>query len=202
MRVRQQSPRKKNFMSENNYHRYLNLPFELTKPSIVNSPSRDYPFHEELNDYEDPNIMPFLHNLGLKCNHVEVFYTPPNGGVLPIHTDLPQLDNRTKINLTWGPDDSTIRWWKIRDENDIITINGTHGDFSTEEHQNLMANEKDCDMVWEANTNRVSLCNVGQFHSTYNPGDFSRWTLCFHISKQDTFLPWDESLDYFADYLE
>ena len=201
-------------MTENNYHRYLDLPFELTKPAMADSSFPDHPKHENLDDYEDPNIMPFLHSLGLKCNHIEMFYTPPHGGELPIHTDLAALDDRTKINLTWAPDDSTIRWWKARDENDIINtgkmkaseaqeiIDAPEGEFSDAEHQNLIAHEKDCDMVWEANTNKVSLCNVGQLHSTYNPGDFGRWTLCFHISKQDTFLPWGEALDYFADYIE
>lgn len=201
--------------TENRYHRFLNLPFELTKPKLIEEVGTpDHPKHENFNEYEDPNIMPFLHSLGLKCNHVEMFYTPPSGGELPIHTDLPALDDRTKINLTWGPDNSTIRWWKARDENDIINtsamksadeqaeIDAAYEEFSEADHQNLIAYEKDCDMVWEANTNRVSLCNVGQLHSTYNPGDFGRWTLCFHISKGDTFLGWDEALVDFADYVE
>lgn len=199
---------------ENTYHRYLNLPFELTKPAIAYSGELEHPKHEVLDDYEDENIMPFLHSLGLKCNHIEVFYTPPHGGELPIHTDLPALDDRTKINLTWAPDDSTIRWWKARDENDIINtgkmnasgaqeiIDAQYDEFSEAEHQNLIAYEKDCDMVWEANTNRVSLCNVGQLHSTYNPGDFGRWTLCFHISKGPTFLPWADALVEFEEYIE
>lgn len=193
----------------NIYHQYINLPFNLTKPEIAKSGYPDYPKHAVLTDYEDPNIEPFLDSLGLKCNHTEVFYTPPNGGKIPLHTDLPALDNRVKINLTWGPENGTMRWWVARDEASIIDgskmteeqATAAYGDFSAEAHQNLIAQEEDCDMVYEAITNTPSLVNVGQLHSTYNPGDYGRWTLCFHLAVGEDFLDWDTAQVVLKDYL-
>ena len=52
-----------------------------------------------------------------------------------------------------------------------------YGEFIEVAHQNLLAREEDCDMVYEAVTN-TCLVNV-QLHSTYNLGDYGRWTLCF-----------------------
>ena len=60
-------------------------------------------------------------------------------------------------------------------------------------------------LVWEANTNKVSLLNVGQLHSTYNPTDVGRWTLCFVPSSSalrgGTYLTFEEALEVYADYI-
>lgn len=195
---------------ENIYHRYINLPFQLTKPKqVVDGYFPDFPKHAVLENYTDPNIYEWLNTFGVKCNHTEVFYTPPNGGKIPTHTDLPALDNRVKINLTWGPENGTMRWWKIRNEELIIDstklspeqIKSIYGEFTEAEHQNLIAQEEDCDLVYEAVTNTPSLVNVGQLHSTYNPGDYGRWTLCFHLAIGEDFLDWYKAQEVLKDYL-
>ena len=191
---------------ENTYHRYINLPFEITRPNItlVELPTIA---HKEINNHVDENMNRFHDLLGLQVTHTEVFFTPASGGVIPIHTDWPSLDNRVKINVTWGPDDGVVRWWKIKDPSLLknnIMHNYTDSGFTEEEHQNLLADENDCDLVYEANTNRPSLVNVGQLHSTFNPGIVGRWTLCFHIGIKDPdgFLDWDRALEYYKPFLE
>ena len=194
---------------ENIYHRYINLPFEIARPDNTH----EYPNivqHVDMRDHVDQNMLDFHHSIGLEIQYMELFYTPPNQ-VLPIHSDLPVLDNRTKINITWGPDEGRTRWWKAKSP-DLMKVTGLSDygdDFSGEDHhRNLTAAEEDCDMVWEANTNKPSLVNVGQLHSTYNPGEYGRWTLCFCIGEQvgsrdmkTTFLNWENALDKYKDYI-
>jgi hypothetical protein len=70
--------------------------------------------------------------------------------------------------------------------------------------------KEDCELVHEASTNKVSLVNVGQFHSTYNPHPTEgRWTLCFvpisHKLKYDlgrSHLTFKESLEAFGPYIK
>ena len=189
---------------ENIYHRYINLPFELAKPDKIKDFFPEHMRHERIMDHTDPNMEKFAESLGLELYLTEVFYTPPNGGIIPIHTDLPEFDNRVKINKTWGPEGGTMRWWKIKDESKLF---GTDMDaykssgFTEVKHNNLRAEVEDCDLVYEADTNPVSLVNVGQLHSTYNPGDYGRWTLCFHIWKDGEFVDWDSAQEIFAEYL-
>ena len=190
---------------ENIYHRYINLPFEIERPKIT----CDFPNqirHEAINHHVDQKMVDFNNSLGLKVTHTEVFYTPPNGDKIPIHTDLPALDNRVKINVTWGPEEGVIRWFRHNDLSKLYhNSNEVYkgGGFSDEEHQNLLAEEEDCTLVYEANTNKPSIVNVGQLHGTYNPGDYGRWTLCFHICRQDIndFLDFETALKYYKDYI-
>ena len=165
---------------KNIYHRYLKLPFEITKHDMFNTAPADMK-HHDINPYRDAQVDEWHASLGLIINHTEVFYTPP-GGELPIHSDETTLDNHVKINVTWGPDEGTMRWWQSKNsfvstdyENTKSKLKGVNDDvvdqFSEREHTNVLANKDDCDLVWEACTNTPSLVNVGQLHSTYNPTD-------------------------------
>jgi hypothetical protein len=97
---------------ENIYHRHLKLPFGIKKYHLLMDTIPDSVQHVDINPYRDPLIDALHTELGLFINHTEVFYTPPNGGELPIHTDEATYDNRAKINVTWGPSVGTVRWWK------------------------------------------------------------------------------------------
>ena len=77
------------------------------------------------------------------------------------------------------------------------------GKHTTENHDNLWAEEEDCELLYEANTNRPSLVNVGVLHGTHNPTDTGRWTLCFvPVDKKRKFLHWDTCIDIFKDYIQ
>ena len=175
--------------SKNIYHRHLKLPFEITKPDICKT-IPDTMQHIDINPYRDPAIEKWHTDLGLITRHVEVFYTPPGGAEIPIHADDTTLDNRVKINITWGPETGTTRWWqstkakKIRGVDAAKDLLGEDASideqFSERAHNNLVAKKEDCELLHEANTNVTSLVNVGQLHSTYNPHPSEgRWTLCF-----------------------
>jgi len=198
---------------ENRFHRYLNLPFEIEQPDICKEFHDDMK-HLDINDYTDEKVVAWLHKLGLCVSHTEVFYTPPNGGKLPIHSDETTLDDHVKINVTWGPEEGVMRWWKTNKTQvftDIEDVKANYKDvavdsadeFSHRQHTNVLALEEDCTLMYEANTNKPSLVNVGVLHSTYNPTQQGRWTLCFvvGIPNGHGYVYWDEALEYFKDYI-
>ena len=163
-------------MSDNIYHRYLNLPFEISIPEVIKTQPEKWR-HEELHPWVCNNLEQWLNSLGLHTYSTEVFYTPPNHGEIPIHCDNMAKDNRVKINISFGPENGTIRWWKSKKVNLHV---GNPKENSKTILKNLVALKEDCKLVYEANTNKVSLVNVGQLHSTYNPDPIQgRWTLCF-----------------------
>jgi hypothetical protein len=183
----------------NTYHRYLNLPFKINPPEIFNE-NLDIVKHLILDDLEYPDIDQFFDQFGLFCARKECFYTPPYGKV-PIHTDAGTYTNHAKINITWGPEEGVIQWWK----SDIVeerVING--GTENTDAyHHNLWANEEDCTFLYEANTNIPSLVNVGILHGTNNPTPHGRWTLCFvplDLKSYDMIL-WDQAINIFKEYI-
>ena len=71
---------------DNIYHRYLNFPFDIEKYHLMETVP-DSVQHVDINPYRNPLIDSLHKQLGLFIHHTEVFYTPPNGGELPIHTD-------------------------------------------------------------------------------------------------------------------
>jgi hypothetical protein len=190
----------------NNFHRYLNLPFDIKRPPNLDSFDSKESKHIEIPEYCDQNMINWLKSFDIETGNIEAFYTPPKGS-LPIHCDESILDNHVKINVTWGSEKGVTRWWHCPcplDNHDIHVIdNGTEKEYRQDNC--LRGNESDCDLVYEANTNRPSLLNVGQMHSTYNPDEkIGRWTLCFVLKPINSFKPyiyWNDALGIFKDYL-
>jgi|TARA_B100000214_G_scaffold141226_1_gene100957 hypothetical protein len=199
---------------ENIYHRYLNLPFEISKHPLCETVP-DSMQHIDIWPYKDEAMDKWLASIGLHCNHTEVFYTPPNGGELPIHADDLTIDNRAKINITWGPKEGTVRWWESANAKQITDLESAKemlgeelqpdDDFSERQHTNLLAKKEDCTLVYECGTNTPSLLNVGQLHSTYNPTNEPRWTLCFvpgdHNVRGGRYLTFKEACEYMKEYI-
>lgn len=187
----------------NRYHKYINLPFEITKPEEFNI-EHDTVLHESISG-DHPitkNISKFFDSLGLYLIHSEYFYTPADGGKLLIHTDNRYFDDQVKINVTWGPEEGVTRWWKTENPKELVM---TPDDSPTDLiHKIYTADEEDCEMVYEANTNRPSLVSVGQLHSTYNPGNKGRYTMCFvpAYKSNDKHVQWDEAMKIFNNYLD
>ena len=199
-------------MNKNNYHRYLKLPFEYLKPKCFNKsynhPNMIYVLSESI----DNSIIKWIESFDLKVSNViEGFYTPANGGKLPMHNDTPTISNATKINFTWGPDNSVTRWWKVKDESHLIPI---HPDNSQIEaagivpdiviHSAFHAKEENCELVHEQVINKPSLMNIGQLHSTYNPDmTEDRWTLCFTLLHPNgDHVEFEEALKIFGSFID
>jgi hypothetical protein len=189
----------------NNFHRYINLPFEVKKPDLFSDVTKDVVKHEmlPLDFKEAAPIVDFLKDFDIICNHIEYFYTPPKGKIL-IHTDNGYFDNMTKINVTWGPDEAVTRWWDCPNYRPLEFEGGNEEVGETDSYHNVYtADEEDSTLLYEANTNRPSLLNTGLFHSTYNPTDIGRYTLCLILFHKDTKknLQWDDALTLFSKYL-
>lgn len=187
-------------MMNNIYHRYLDLPFEIKPPDFFQE-CGDIVIHRNLNHLDYPDIDSFFDDLGLRRQIRECFYTPPFGKI-PIHTDHGSYTNHAKINVTWGPEEGVIQWWK----SDIVEERVINGDIenTTAYHHNLWSKEEDSVLLYEANTNIPSLVNVGILHGTNNPSPYGRWTLCFVPidRKKDEYLHWNTALKIFKDYIK
>ena len=216
----------KTLESKNNLHRYLKLPFDIKKHPMCETVPDSYA-HYDLDPYRDNLFEEWNRSLGLTTMHVEMFYTPPNGGELPIHADDVVINDRAKINITWGPAEGTFRWWtsdKVKIINsakearemlgsellidDSATSIGKGDQWSDKkegEHINLMARKEDCTLVYECNTNIPSLVNVGQLHSTWNPSTEPRWTLCFMSGsaaiRDGAYLTFEEACEAYQDFI-
>lgn len=191
----------------NSFHRYLNLPFEIQKPEIFNT-TPDHVIHTQLETHYDKNMEMFLKNHGLEILLIECFYTPPNGGKVPIHTDFWWYEtDYVKINQTWGPDDGKIVWWNCSQTKEIILDHDTYENKNnkvtyTDYAKILTADEIDCKEIFSANTNLPSLVNTGVLHSTINPSNQGRWTLCFipvYNKSNEDYVSWNNALEIFKD---
>jgi hypothetical protein len=159
----------------------------------------------------DQSVIKWIESFDLKVsNLIEGFYTPTNGGKIPLHNDTSTISNAVKINFTWGPDNSVTRWWHVKQpeylkpvkpDNSHILIAGLVPDIVVTDAYS--AREEDCELVHEQVINRPSLMNIGQLHSTFNPNmTEDRWTLCFTLLKLDnTHLQFEEAVQIFKDYI-
>lgn len=186
-------------ISNNWYHRYLKLPFTISPPPFFKDHGSSIK-HFYINDYPFYPVEEWFNDLGLTLMLKEVFYTPPHSKI-PIHTDHGMYTMHSKINITWGPEEGVIQWWKS-DKAFRKQLDG-YGDLTSEQHDNLWANEEDCEFLYEANTNKPSLVNVGILHGTNNPSPYGRWTLCFvPVNQRGQFIHWNSALEIFKNYLE
>ena len=183
-------------------HRYINLPFIIEPLSYFNEVGNQirHDYIYDVSSYSE--FQSWLETFGLDLFVAEVFYTPP-GGKIPIHTDHSTFSNHVKINVTWGPEEGVTQWWK----SDIIRKESTYNNGGkligeTNNIQHNWANEEDSQLLYEANTNRPSLVNVGILHGTNNPTSEGRWTLSFIPQKNNEYISWDNALERFKDYLE
>jgi hypothetical protein len=199
-------------MNKNIYHRYLKLPFDYKKPKRLNI-SHEHPnmivvLREEIDD----KIIKWIEKFNLRVsNIIEAFYTPVNGGKLPIHNDTSEISNACKINFTWGPSDSVTRWWQVKSpellksikpDNNHLYNAGIKPDIVITDA--FTAREEDCNMIHEQVIYKPSLMNIGQLHSTYNPNMIEdRWTLCFTLLNLDgSHLQFEEAIKIFENYID
>lgn len=208
---------------KNVYHRYLNLPFELLKPKIVDE-TPTAPTYIDNNPYnhKDMYFIRWLKNKGLVIAETETLYSPPNGYV-PLHKDWHNQGRElAKINLTYGSEDSRLRWYNpkkvyimtrevtddLGDKRDLslTDIENSNlyrglsildgevdiGHTLTDEFYVETAKLSESEMIWEANTNRPSLVNAGIMHGTYNPSNTGRWTLSYVLRRIN-----GEQLDFY-----
>jgi len=205
-------------MNKNIYHRYVKLPFEHKFPDCFKAKPenmRGENWHEwcATREHWDERFVDWLKEYGLKPSNVcEAFYNGPNGGGLPMHNDAPTLNNSSNINFTWGPQDSIVRWYKVKDES-LIQTERDNTDYHKEVYfkdididipvdKFYHAEVEDCDVVHEAVISQPSLLNVGQLHSTHNFNtNEPRWTLSYHLLtiKDNTHIQFEDALDLFKD---
>lgn len=200
---------------KNIYHRYLNLPFEYPKPERFNYGCDQ--FTTLLNEEIYEPFQEWVESFGLKIsNTLEGFYTPPNGGRVPLHADtstMPGDNDCCKLNFTWGSHDSTTQWYKIKDISKIKRHYLDQADANQKFYEAgivpdieieyvLFADWDDADLVYEVLIDRPSLLNISQLHSTWNPSPTEhRWTLCFTLLENNNLLTFDRANELFKNHI-
>ena len=198
------------------YHKYLNLPFDFPKPARFSQPADGYAVLIN-RDAVYPPFEEWVNSLGLKISNVlEAFYTKPNGGRVPLHSDtsyIPGTHDICKLNFTWGPLDSTTQWYKIKDESKLKKYEfgkeGANKKFydagiipDIDIEYVLFADLEDGELVYEAVIDRPSLLNISQLHTTWNPSlTEDRWTLCFTLLENGELLTVERALEIFKNYI-
>jgi hypothetical protein len=182
----------------NNYHRYLDLPINIIKPEKFNLSLNEVTHLKNL-EYDYSYIDEFLSSIGLRVKKCEGFFTGHNQKV-PTHTDG---TTHVKINKTWGPDTGVTRWYTSKKIIDRSNNNKNLEIIEKYPDEIKFSEEEDCDLVYEASTNELSLVNVSGPHGTYNPSlTQGRWTLAIDIGNDHRpSIYWDEALEYFKNYI-
>jgi hypothetical protein len=184
--------------SQNNYHRYLNIPDYVPSIDIskINTEGLDWiKFHRsiDLESLNNPKITKWLQSLGLATFWVEQFYTPENDASI-IHSDTPNWENWSKIIYQFSAKGSTMRWWS---SDNIEIIESSYG------HPFIHAQEKNSKLEYEVEISQPSLLNVGPLHSSYNPTNEKRFTVTIALFYPDgTRVLWDDALRILKDYVE
>lgn len=176
----------------NIYHEYLNVPvnFEPIYPN-TNDPMSEYPI-----DRINQEMLDWIRSKDLDVTHAEIFHLSPNGvDHLPIHIDGYKIDNHVKINYVYCDTPSTMNWFKIDDESNIVKSKTPIGtDY-------MGAPEENCTLVHSAKIGQPSLVNVGVPHSI-SPVQSDRY--CFSIvlkqkGSKNLKLQWEDAVKYFKD---
>jgi hypothetical protein len=182
-------------IQDNCYHRYLNIPFD---PNIDLFNRIEYDqsryTHVEIKKEEiNPKLLSWFSQYNIEITWYEAFYTPPNGGKLPIHTDGDEDIDYIKINWTYGAPGSTLCWWEPRSKEYINTVETVFGT------RYYTADEQNCNKLYEVEINKPSLVNAGKFHSTYNPTQEGRWTFTMPLldSSSKNRLTWNDAIQRF-----
>jgi hypothetical protein len=204
-------------MKEKNiYHRYLNLPFTYPKPERFNSGCNQFTTLLVKEEIYKP-FRKWVESFELSISNIlEGFYTPPNGGRVPLHADtstMPGINDICKLNFTWGSSDSTTQWYKIKDKSRIKKVLLDNADANRKFYDAgivpdidishvLFADWSDADLVYETVINRPSLLNISQLHSTWNPSPTEhRWTLCFMLLENGKQLTFERAAEIFKDVI-
>lgn len=202
----------------NIYHRYLNLPFTYPKPKRFYESADNFAVLLDKSVIYEP-FQSWVESKGLRISNIlEAFYTPPNGGKVPLHADTgyikPGVSDICKLNFTWGPQDSTTQWYQVKDKAKLVNhsfgkdaSNKKFYDAGIEPDIDIstiwIAEWEDVELVHEAVIDRPSLLNISQLHSTWNPSPTEdRWTLCFTLLENDKALTFNRALEIFKEYIE
>lgn len=214
---------------QNIYHRYIKLPFSFKKPEwsdVKRTFSKEQESGSEYFDINekgdtdvyrcdikenDDNVRDFFDKFNLFFDSKLLFYTKGND-TIKIHVDSNKdepyskrvdnyLDNHAKLNFTWETKDSSLRWWKCKNDTKFHVDKHTYKEGKA--WQVIWADPTDCEMVYEKRINKPSIVNTGQLHSTHNQSKEGRITLSYNLVKKHNLelVTFSEALWLFGDLL-
>jgi len=162
----------------------------------------------------EDKVQDFLAEYGLFSDNILYFITKPDDKMI-VHIDNNKeeyylaeerkiedyLDDHAKINFTWGPKESTMRWWSS-DKKDISIESDVDEDGN--EWKLVVGNEKKSKLLYEKSIYKPSLVNAGVLHSVYNPSKIERRiTQSFNIvdKRKIKLVSFQDAVEIFDKYI-
>lgn len=98
------------------YYEHVTLPFELnlTEFAKFDCGLRDFGYLVKDHSTIDSNLVKFLAGRGMYISHTALFHTPPFAR-LPVHSDIPSVQNFAKLNVCGNAEGSRMFWYKLLD---------------------------------------------------------------------------------------
>jgi hypothetical protein len=189
-------------MNHEKYHYKLNLPVPLVFPQYpVPNPKEHYHCRFYKADM-NKEFMIWVHSIGLYVIGGEFFYTPPFR-TLNIHCDSPVIDDRVKLNWMMGGDKSTMDWYELKPDKNLITNDRTVIDTpEIKTGQYSYAERTDIKLTFSTEVGFPSLVNVGRLHGVRN-GSEPRYVACTILGDPKTGkqLVWEKAKKIFQKYV-
>lgn len=186
----------------NNYHRRINLDFDLDYSHFehiktrLEDPSKKQTFTMGRN-FIDEGMKEFVARRNCTVVSLTYFHTPP-GQSRVIHSDNTKVDNFTKINFVFNGVGSVMKWWKLKDPNTEAKI-GVLPDKQLYKYYV----EDQCVNVETAEILTPTMLNAGALHSLENFTNNYRWAISFLLGDENYKpLQWDDAMIRFASYLD
>ena len=160
-------------------------------------------------------VQNFLAEYDMFSDNILYFWTKPNDRMI-VHIDNNKeeyylneersvddyFDDHVKINFTWGPKESVMRWWST--DKDNVSIEDDEDETDGFVYKLVIADEKKCKMEYQKSIYKPSLVNAGVLHSVYNPSKTqSRVTQSFNIvdKRKVKLVNFYEALDTFKELI-
>jgi hypothetical protein len=189
-------------MNHEKYHYKLNLPVPLVFPQYpVPNPKEHHHCRFYKADMNKEFII-WVYSIGLYVIGGEFFYTPPFR-TLNIHCDSPVIDDRVKLNWMMGGDKSTMDWYELKPDKNLITNDRTVIDTpEIKTGQYSYAERTDIKLTFSTEVGFPSLVNVGRLHGVRN-GSEPRYVACTILGDPKTGkqLVWEKAKKIFQMYV-
>lgn len=188
-------------LSNNNYYRLLNFPFnffdkkKIEKDMYGNFDPRKNKQWSSLSQYYNSQSREFFKKFDYELINAELFYTPPLGR-LKWHIDMYPPEDFVKINFVWGSTDHVMEWGELKIPTTNMTVSKT--EVNT---QYVLLNDEDVIDIISVKIGDCALVNVGKPHRIRNFSLRPRWCLCTILTRQSKRILFESAVSDLNEYV-
>lgn len=179
-------------MSNNVYHRPINIPFEIDHPQLIPPQGRRLSILKY--DIVDDRVLSFIDSCDAYLVHSEYFVFPPGGSII-IHTDDSSLMSMCKLNTFIGT--GLLRWFDPLPE--FRNKEVSHSDIGT---PYLRFKDEEVTLAYQDQMMGDYIINPGIPHNFLNNSSLPCWVVSFLLFDKhtDTFLKFEDAAERFSKY--